>query len=243
MKIAVVTGGAKGIGKAISKKLAINGFKVIINYNSSKEKAKLLYEEMLNLGYEIDLMKADLSKCDEAKKLIDNVIQKYNSIDVLVNNAGISIDGLFTDVSDEDWDNVINTNLRSAFICSREAVKTMVWNKSGKIINISSMWGITGASCEVVYSISKAGIIGLTKSLAKEVGPSNIQVNAVAPGVIMTDMMKGYTKDDIADLKERTPLMKIGTTEDIANAVAFLVSKKADFITGEILNVNGGFMI
>lgn len=243
MKIAVVTGGAKGIGKAISKKLAINGFKVIVNYNSSKEKAKLLYEEMLNLGYEIDLMKADLSKCDEAKKLIDNVIQKYNSIDVLVNNAGISIDGLFTDVSDEDWDNVINTNLRSAFICSREAVKTMVWNKSGKIINISSMWGITGASCEVVYSISKAGIIGLTKSLAKEVGPSNIQVNAVAPGVIMTDMMKGYTKDDIADLKERTPLMKIGTTEDIANAVAFLVSKKADFITGEILNVNGGFMI
>lgn len=243
MKIAVVTGGAKGIGKAISKKLAIDGFKVIVNYNSSKEKAKLLYEEILNLGYEIDLMKADLSKCDEAKKFITNVIQKYNSIDVLVNNAGISIDGLFTDVSDEDWDNVINTNLRSAFICSREAVKTMIWNKNGKIINISSMWGITGASCEVVYSISKAGIIGLTKSLAKEVGPSNIQVNAVAPGVIMTDMMNGYTKEDIEDLKERTPLMKIGTTEDVANAVAFLASKKADFITGEILNVNGGFMI
>lgn len=194
-------------------------------------------------GYQVEIFKADVSKQDQVKAMFDFCMDRFGSIDVLVNNSGISYEGLITDMDEEDWDRIIDTNLKSVFLCSKEALKHMISNHSGKIINISSMWGQVGASCEVAYSASKAGMIGFTKALAKEVGPSGINVNAIAPGVIMTDMMKDFDQSDIDYLKDETPLMRLGQPEDIANLVSFLVSDKADFITGQVLASNGGFVI
>ena len=191
----------------------------------------------------MEIFKADVSKQDQVKAMFDFCMDRFGSIDVLVNNSGISYEGLITDMDEEDWDRIIDTNLKSVFLCSKEALKHMISNHSGKIINISSMWGQVGASCEVAYSASKAGMIGFTKALAKEVGPSGINVNAIAPGVIMTDMMKDFDQSDIDYLKDETPLMRLGQPEDIANLVSFLVSDKADFITGQVLASNGGFVI
>ena len=184
-----------------------------------------------------------MSKGSDVKALFDFCIEKYSTIDLLVNNAGISSEGLITDMTEEEWDEIVSVNLKSVFLCSKEALKTMISNHSGKIINMSSMWGVTGGSCEVAYSATKAGVIGFTKALAKEVGLSGINVNAIAPGVIMTDMMSEFTEDDIAALKDETPLMKLGSPKDIADAVLFLASERADFITGQVLGVNGGFVI
>lgn len=194
-------------------------------------------------GYQVEIFKADVSKQDQVKAMFDFCMDRFGSIDVLVNNSGIRYEGLITDMNEEDWDRIIDTNLKSVFLCSKEALKHMISNHSGKIINISSMWGQVGASCEVAYSASKAGMIGFTKALAKEVGPSGINVNAIAPGVIMTDMMKDFGQSDIDYLKDETPLMRLGQPEDIANLVSFLVSDKADFITGQVLASNGGFVI
>ena len=183
-KVVVVTGSSRGIGANIVKTLAKKGYRVILNYNKSENYAQNVQKELIN----VDIFKADVSKKAEAVSLINFAIEKYGKIDVLINNAGISQSKLFTDLTDEDWNNIINSNLNSAFFCSREAAKNMIHNKSGLIINISSIWGITGASCEVAYSTSKAALNGFTKALAKELGPSNIRVNAIAPGIINTDM-------------------------------------------------------
>ncbi|WP_101772668.1 elongation factor P 5-aminopentanone reductase [Peptostreptococcus faecalis] len=242
-KIAIVTGGSRGIGKQISIDLAKNNYKVLVNYNKSKSKAEKLKKNLTEKGFDIEIFKADVSKESDVKKLFEYCKECYGSIDLLVNNAGISHEGLITDLSAEEWDSIMNTNLRSVFLCSKEALKIMISNHSGKIINISSMWGVTGGSYEVAYSASKAGIIGFTKGLAKEVGPSGINVNAIAPGVIMTDMMNSFSEEEINDLKEETPLMKVGSAEDISSLVLFLGSEKSNFITGQVIGANGGFVI
>ena len=240
-KVIVVTGGSRGIGAEIVKELARLGHKVILNYNKSQSCAKNVENELKNEGHIVDIFKADVSNSIEAKKLITFAIEKYGKIDVLINNAGICQDKLFTDITDEEWQNMMNNNLNSAFYCTREAVKNMIHNKYGSIINISSIWGITGGSMEVHYSTAKAGLTGFTKSLAKELGPSNIRVNAIAPGIIDTDMNKSYSKEDIENIKGEIPLGKIGKTRSIAKCVKWLLED--DYTTGEVISINGGWYI
>lgn len=242
-KVAIVTGSSRGIGKEIASELARNDYRVLINYKSSQKIAGELKEKLISEGCDVDIFKADVSKSRDVDELFSYCLKKYGTIDLLVNNAGVSLEGLITEVTEKEWDNVIDTNLKSVFLCSKKVLNTMISNHSGKIINITSMWGVAGGSCEVVYSASKAGIIGFTKALAKEVGPSGINVNAIAPGVIMTDMMGKFSDDDITALKDETPLMRVGSTEDVASLVVYLASEKSDFITGQIIGVNGGFVI
>lgn len=238
-KIIVVTGSSRGIGAAIVKHLAKLGYTVILNYNKSEASAKNVESELKKQGYTVDVFRADVSKPMEAKNLIDFAINKYGKIDVLINNAGICQDKLFTEITDEDWKNMMDNNLNSAFYCSREAAKNMIHNKQGLIINMSSIWGLTGGSMEVHYSTTKAGLIGLTKALAKELGPSNIRVNAIAPGIIDTDMNRGYSKEDLEELKNEIPLERIGTVNNIAKSVAWLIED--DYTTGEVISINGGW--
>ena len=240
-KIAIVTGASRGIGREIAKTFAVNGMQVIANYNKSEEKAKELQEELRRQGIDIDIFKADVSKREEARKLVEFAIGKYKRINILVNNAGISQIKLFTELTEDDINNMINVNLKSVIYMSQEVAKNMIHNKSGQIINISSVWGIVGASCEVHYSMTKAGINGFTKALAKELGPSNIKVNAVAPGYIDTDMNLEVTESEREELIEEIPLKKVGTTEDIARCVYMLTQN--EYITGEIIKVDGGWMI
>lgn len=235
-KIVVVTGGSRGIGAEIVKFLAKLGYKVVLNYNKSESYAQDVKKELNN----VEIFKADVSKKEEANALIDFAIKKYGKIDVLINNAGIAQTKLFTEITDEDWKNIIDTNLNSAFYCSREAVKNMIHNKSGLIINISSIWGITGASCEVAYSTSKAAINGFTKALAKEIGPSNIRVNAIAPGIINTAMNSYLSEDELKNIKEEIPLEKIGDPVDIAKCVKWLIED--NYTTGQIISINGGWI-
>ena len=235
-KVVVVTGGARGIGAEIVKFLAKLGYKVVLNYNKSESYAQDVKKELNN----VEIFKADVSKKEEANALIDFAIKKYGKIDVLINNAGIAQTKLFTEITDEDWKDIIDTNLNSAFYCSREAVKNMIHNKSGLIINISSIWGITGASCEVAYSTSKAAINGFTKALAKELGPSNIRVNAIAPGIINTAMNSYLSKDELKNIKEEIPLEKIGDPVDIAKCVKWLIED--NYTTGQIISINGGWI-
>lgn len=240
-KIAIVTGASRGIGREIAKCLAREKIKVIANYNKSEKQAIELKEELKKENIEIDIIKADISKREDVKKIVNYAIEKYEKIDILINNAGISEYKIFTDETDEDWNRVINTNLYSAFAMSREVIPNMVHNKSGCIINISSVWGMVGSSLEVLYSISKAGMNGLTKGLAKELGPSNIRVNSIAPGVIDTDMNANLSKTEFKELENDTPLGRIGRPEDIAKCVKWLVNDT--FTTGQIISINGGWVI
>lgn len=235
--VIIVTGASRGIGREIAKKLAQKGNKVIANYNKSEEQALSLKNEKSN----IEIYKADVSKRDEVKQMIEYVINKYGKIDVLINNAGISESKLFTDVTDEDWQKIINTNLYSAFCVTQEVITNMIHNKQGCIINISSIWGLVGASCETIYAITKAGIDAMTKSLAKELGPSNIRVNSIAPGIIETDMNKNLTREDIDNIIQEIPLEKIGKTVDIAKCVEWLIEEQ--YTTGQIISINGGWVI
>lgn len=240
MKTAVITGASKGIGAAIAVAFAKSGYKVVINYNKSEERARSLCQ-ILNDTYptEAVCIQADVSTPEGAKKLISESLSAFGDIDVLVNNAGIAQQKLFTDITNEDWQNMINTNLSSVFYVSREAVPFMVSKKSGSIVNISSIWGETGGSCEVHYSAAKAGVIGLTKALAKELAPSGITVNCVCPGVIRTDMLSSFTADDLKALAEETPVMRLGSPKDVADAV-FYLGTNSGFVTGQVLGVNGG---
>lgn len=241
-KVALVTGGAKGIGEAICRSLANDGFKIAVNYNNSEKEALALKEELSTVT-EVEIFKCDVSDSDAVKEMFSDISRKLGNVNVLVNNAGIAEQALFTDITDEMWQRMINTDLSSAFYCSREALKNMINDKDGVIVNIASMWGEVGASTEVHYSTAKAGLIGMTKALAKEVGLSGVRVNAVSPGVVLTDMMNSFSESDKEVLKDETPLNTLGTPEDIAEAVSFLVSDKAKFITGQVLSVNGGFVI
>ena len=239
-KVAFVTGGAKGIGEAIVKRLLNDGYKVAFTFNNSEEKALSLCAGM---GAEGKAYKLDVTDSNAVKTVVDDIEKNFGEITVLVNNAGVAEQSLFTDITDEMWHRMIETNLSGAFYCSRAVLKYMINRKSGKIINISSIWGETGGSCEVHYSASKSGLIGMTKALAKEVGLSGITVNSVSPGVILTDMTSHFDEDTMNALKEETPLYRIGTPEDVAGAVSFLASKDADFITGQNISVNGGMNI
>ena len=240
-KIAIVTGASRGIGREIAKTLARKGIKVIANYNKSEKQAIELKEELSKEQIEIDIVKADVSKREEIKNLVKFTLDKYEKIDILINNAGISEYKLFTEETDEDWNKVIGTNLYSAFAMSQEVVPNMIHNKNGCIINMSSAWGVVGGALEVIYSVSKAGLDGLTKSLAKELGPSNIRVNSIGPGMIRTDMNKKFTEEELEELKNETPLEKIGKPEDIAKCVSWLVED--EFTTGQIISINGGWII
>ena len=240
-KVVVVTGGSRGIGAQIVKTLANENYKVVLNYNNSKEQAEKIQQELLEQGKEIEIIKADVSKREETEKLIQFAINKFNKIDVLINNAGISQEGLFTDVTEEEWQKIINTNLNSVFYCNQQALKYMIPEQQGCIINISSIWGETGASCEVAYSTTKAAINGMTKALAKEVGPSNIRVNAIAPGIIDTDMNRNLTNEELEQIKEQIPLNKIGKALDIAKCVKWLIED--EYTTGQSISINGGWYI
>ena len=241
-RVALITGGARGIGRAICRALANDGFKIAVNYNNSEKEAVSLKDELSAIT-EVEIFKCDISDSIAVKEMFAEISRTLGNVNVLVNNAGIAEQVLFTDITDEMWQRMINTNLSSAFYCSREALKNMINEKNGVIINIASMWGEVGASMEVHYSTAKAGLIGMTKALAKEVGLSGVRVNAVSPGVVLTDMMNAFSEEDKEILKDETPLNILGTPEDIADAVSFLVSDKARFITGQVLSVNGGFVI
>lgn len=236
-KIVLITGASRGIGREIAKSLSQKGYQIIANYNKSVEQAQKLREENIN----IDIYKADVSNREEVHKMVKYIIKKYHKIDILINNAGISESKVFTDVTDQDWNNMINNNLYSAFCTTQEVLEEMIKRKEGCIINISSIWGIVGSSCETIYSITKAGIDAMTKSLAKELGPSNIRVNSIAPGIIDTDMNKIYNKKEIEDIKKEIPLEKIGKTTDIAKCVNWLVED--EYTTGQIISINGGWII
>ena len=241
MKVAIVTGAAKGIGRAITIMLAKKGIKVIANYNTSQKQAEELQEQLKKEGWDIDIFQADVSHREEVKKLIAYTIKKYKKVDYIINNAGISQYQLFTEITDENWEKMMTNNVNSVFYMSQEAVKYMLQEHQGCIINISSIWGITGASCEVAYSTAKAAIDGMTKALAKELGPSGIRVNSVAPGMIMTDMNQDFSKQEIEEIKSHIPLEKIGKPEDVAKCVEWLIED--EYTTGQIISPNGGWVI
>ena len=243
MKTAVVTGSSRGIGREIARKLSEEGYNVVINYNHSKTEAESLLSELLSSGRAAIAVQADVSQKEGADKLIREAVKAFGSVDALVNNAGISRQKLFQDITEANLKEMFEHNFYSAFYCSQAAVREMLPRQSGVLVNISSMWGEIGASCESHYAASKAAMISLTKSLAKELGLSGIRVNCVSPGVIATDMNKNLAENELSSLKEQTPLNCLGTPSDIAEAVCFLCSDKAKFITGQVLSVNGGFVI
>lgn len=235
MKTALVSGGARGIGREISKALASDGVRVLINYNKSEEQAKSLAKELGGAA-----LKADISNETEVMKLADRVRNEFGGVDILVNNAGIAMQKMLCDTTPDDWDRIFNTNMRGAYILTRELMGGMVQKKYGKILNISSIWGEVGASCEVAYSASKAALIGFTKALAKELALSGICVNCIAPGVIDTEMNAIVESEIMAEIAGEIPLGRIGSAAEIANCAAFLCSDKAKYITGQVLSVNGG---
>lgn len=241
MKTIIITGGSRGIGASIVKELANKDYNIVLNYNNSEKQAKQIQKELLEKNIKIEIFKADVSKRDNVKELVKFALEKFKTIDVLINNAGIDQVKMFMDITDEDWNKMIQTNLNSVFYCTQEVLPTMIQNKNGNIINISSIWGITGASCEVHYSVAKAGIDGMTKALAKELGPSNIRVNSIAPGAILTDMNSGYTNEEIKDMESQIPLGRLGNSIEIAKCVNWLIED--NYTTGQIISPNGGWVI
>ena len=239
MSTVVITGSARGIGAATAALFADSGYNVVINYNTSEKEALALAEK---LGDKAIAVQADVSKPEGAKLLFKKVKETFGNADVLVNNAGIAQQKLFTDITQADYDRMFDCNVRSVFNCCQCALPDMIHNKYGRIINISSMWGVVGASCEVHYSASKAAVIGMTKALAREVAPSGITVNCIAPGVIDTPMNSCFDEDVMKELCEETPVGRIGRPEDVAKAVLFFADPKNDFITGQILGVDGAFI-
>lgn len=238
MKTVLVTGGSRGIGAAMVEKFAASGYRVIINYNSSKEAAESLASRIGAAA-----LRADVGSPEEVGAMFEQINSRFGGVDVLVNNAGISKISLMTDCSESEWQRIINVNLGGAYRVTKAALGYMINRKDGCIINISSMWGVSGASCEAAYSASKAGLIGLTKALAKELGPSGIRVNAIAPGLIDTDMNMELDAETRRGLIGETPLMRIGTPEDVAGLACFLAGGGGAFITGQVFGVNGGFVI
>lgn len=240
-KVVIVTGASRGIGRGIAEYLARNGFLVIANYNKSEKEAEELKQMLANDNIFIDIYKADVSKREEVRELVQYTIDKYGKIDVIINNAGIDQIKMFLDITDDDWDLMIKTNLNSVFYMCQEALPYMIRRKEGSIINISSIWGLKGASCESAYSVTKAGIDALTKSLAKEVGPSNIRVNSIAPGIIDTDMNKFLNENEKKEIIDEIPLQRIGKVEDVAKCAKWLIEEK--YITGQVIQIDGGWGI
>ena len=235
MKKVLITGGSRGIGRELVKEFSSKGYKVYFLYKNSEEKAKLLSDETGAIAVKCDV--SSYSDVSNAKNRIND------SIDIIINNAGISQIKMFQDITEEDWDNMFNVNIKGMFNVTKCFVNDMIKNKYGRIINISSMWGETGGSCEVHYSASKAAVIGFTKALAKELAPSGITVNCVSPGVIKTDMNSHLSDEETKELENETPVGRIGTAKEIASAVMYFADDNAAFTTGTVLSVNGGIVI
>ena len=238
MESVLITGGTRGIGRAMVKLFSSKGCRVAFTYKTSDDMAKSLAEETGAVA-----IKADSKSPAEIERAVASAKRELSGIDCLINNAGISSTSLFTELSYEDWREHMAINLDAAFLYSREVIPDMINKGRGAIINVSSMWGLVGSSCEVHYSTAKAALIGMTKALAKELGPSGIRVNAIAPGVIDTDMNSGYSEEDIAELVDKTPLMRVGTPEDIAQVAYFLASDSSAFVTGAVINASGGYIV
>ena len=243
IRTAVVTGGSRGIGRAVCIQLAKQGCNVVVNYchgeAAAAETVALCKAENANAV----VVQADVSTAEGCKALFEQAVNAFGRVDILVNNAGITRDNLILRMSEEDFDAVLNANLKGAFLCCKEAARRMVRQRYGRIVNLSSVVGLRGNAGQTNYSASKAGLIGLTKALAKEEGPSGITVNCVAPGVIETDMMASFTAEDKAALAEETPVERLGTPEEVARTLVFLAGRGAGFITGQVLGVNGGIVI
>ena len=238
MKTVLITGGSRGIGAATARRFAAAGYRVAINYNRSEREALKLAEELGGTA-----VRADVGDPDQVQEMVDNVLDKFCQLDILVCNAGIAQQKLFGELTNEDWKKIFTVNVEGVFYTIRAALPHMLHRKAGRIVTVSSMWGQVGGSCEVAYSASKAAVIGLTKALAKEIGPSGITVNCVAPGVIATEMNAGLSTEDLEALRNKTPLESIGKPEDVAESIFFLASDAARFITGQTLAPNGGLII
>lgn len=243
MKSVLITGASRGIGAAAARLFSENGYAVAVNYHRSQEAAEQLVRELVKAGGEAFTVQADVADETQVLRMAQTVTQRIGDPDVVIHNAGIALEKLLTDVTSEEWHRMIGVHLDGAYHCCRAFVPAMVRRHTGNILLVSSIWGVTGGSCEVPYSAAKAGLIGFTKALARELGPSGIRVNAVTPGVIDTDMCRGYSEKTRQELAEETPLMRLGTAEDVANALMFLASEQAAFITGQVLGVDGGILI
>ena len=243
MKTVLITGASRGIGRETAKKFSEKGYNVAINYNKSKEAAESLCKELKAVGGMAEIFCADVSDVAQVENMVAEITQKFGGIDILVNNAGIAPkQGLFTDFSAEDAKMVFETNVFGMMNCARAVVPYMVRKKYGKIVNISSIWGICGGSCEVIYSSAKAAVIGFTKALAKELAPSSINVNCVAPGMIATDMNSHLSAEDMEAFCNEIPLGRVGSVSDVAESILFLASDEASYITGQVLSVDGGIV-
>lgn len=242
-RIAVVTGASRGIGRGIALELAARGATVVVNYNSSSAAAEEVVQQIVESGGTAMAVQADVSNIDQATELIKTTTTTYGKIDILVNNAGTTRDNMIMMMKEEDWDTVINTNLKSAWNCSKAAVRAMMRKRYGRIVNITSVSGVAGNAGQTNYSASKAGMIGLTKALAREVAPRSITVNAVAPGFVGTDLTADLPEDILKNLDAAIPLGRWGTVEDVAAAVAYLVSDEASYVTGQVLSVDGGLVM
>ncbi|MDR3552293.1 MAG: 3-oxoacyl-ACP reductase FabG [Clostridia bacterium] len=239
----LITGASRGIGRAAAELFAAERFNVVINYLHSEGEAQSLAAELSRRGCGAAALRADVADRAQVESMVQSALDTFGAIDVLVNNAGIAQQRLFTDITPAEWDRMMDVHVKGTFHCCQCVLPQMIHRKCGAIVNVSSMWGQAGASCEVHYSTAKAAVIGFTKALAKELGPSGIRVNCVAPGVIDTGMNAGLSQDDRCALIGETPLMRLGTPFDAARAIVFLASESADFITGQVLAPNGGFVI
>ena len=240
-KTVLITGGSRGIGAAAVRAFAQAGYAVALNYCRSRDAALRLAEELTAQGHTVLPVQADVSDPDQVRHMVDNVLDNFCQLDILICNAGTAWRGLLCDLTDQDWHRLRGTDLDGVLYCCRAVYRHMVSRKQGRILTVSSMWGRSGASCEAAYSAAKAGVIGLTQALARELGPSGITVNCVAPGVIDTEMNAGLTPEDLQALSEETPLGRLGTPEDVARALPFLASPEAGFLTGQVLGVDGGY--
>lgn len=239
----LITGASRGIGKAIALELGSYGYNVLVNCRKNVTLAEITADTICRNGGRADVYRADVGDINAVRSMYDYALKTFGFVDTIVNNAGISRYSLFTDEDEAGFNEVIGTNFKGVFNVCRTFIPKMIERKFGRIINIASIWGIVGASCEALYSASKAAVIGLTKSLAKELGPSGITVNAVAPGVIETDMLKEISPQTVETLINDTPVNRCGKVEDVANTVAFLASERSSFVTGEVINCSGGFVI
>lgn len=242
-KTVLITGSSRGIGRATAQLFAEHNYNVIINYLHAEDDAYALVSSLSRQGHKAIAFQANVARADQVRSMVDQSIASFGKIDVLINNAGFAQQKLFTDITEDEWDRMMDVHVKGVFNCCQCVLPDMIRRKQGKIINISSIWGITGASCEVHYSTAKAAVIGFTKALAKELGPSNIQVNCVAPGIIETEMNASLDANVRLSLQEETPLMRFGTPIEVASAVLYLASENANFLTGQILSPNGGLVI
>lgn len=243
MSHVLISGGTRGIGSAVANKFLCNGYKVTCLYSSNDIAANNFRESCMVFSDSLNVKKCDVSSPKEVKKCVEESKRLFGSVDIVVSNAGISFVGLADTFTFDDYRRIMDTNFGGFFNLTNSVISDMVHNKSGVIIAISSMWGQVGASCEALYSASKGAIDAYVKSLAKELGPSGIRVNAVSPGVVKTDMLNCYSEEDLAELADETPLGKVGSPEEIANMVYFLTTNEASFVTGQVIGVNGGFLI